>query len=79
VTGLSVSVNVPGGLGFSGGGSTENWSQGVNNNWLVNHSFNGFPDFHGTYMWTMYEWATTQCQFGSSFFTTTASDSYPLP
>jgi hypothetical protein len=39
--GINVSVNVPGGAGFSGGGSNINWSHSYSTLWMASHGYTG--------------------------------------
>jgi hypothetical protein len=72
-SGAAISVSFPSGVGISGSGNTATWSGGVNNTSRVTHYFSNIK-FTGA-LYSVSESTTGTFQFGSVFFTVSASDS----
>jgi hypothetical protein len=68
-SGVAVSVSVPGGVGFSGGGSTIRWSGSdtSGNHWWMGHTYSGL--YAESYIFMSY---VTQSSFGSHYFESTS-------
>ena len=73
VSGTSVSVSYPSGVGITGSGSSANWTGTVNDNWQLYHEFSNIT-FYGSPIYRVYESSTGTFQFGNAFYTISCSD-----
>jgi len=73
VSGLSISVTYPPGVGIEGSGSSAVWEGKVNGNWRIDHYFSGIQ-FNGMVIYRAYESITSTFQFGTTFYTISCQD-----